>query len=107
MGVLVKFIMQRRPDRNWLIEFICPHGVGHPLEASVMWIVGDRLDHDDPDFEDEVQAEMVHGCDGCCGDPDFPDMRSSLLRSHEIIRSLIERLIDVKADCSYRPVENS
>jgi len=39
-------------EQNWrgdrgFIERICPHGIGHP----------------DPD---DLQADAVHGCDGCC-----------------------------------------
>lgn len=35
-----------RGDRG-MMERICPHGVGHP----------------DPD---DITADTVHGCDGCC-----------------------------------------
>jgi hypothetical protein len=48
----------RRWPQNWrgdryLIERICPHGVGHP----------------DPD---DLNPDTVHGCDGCCTPP-HPD----------------------------------
>jgi hypothetical protein len=45
-----KFPQHFRYDR-YLMERICPHGVGHP-------------DFDDPKASDPV--ESVHGCDGCC-----------------------------------------
>lgn len=38
-----------RGDRH-MMERICPHSVGHP----------------DPD---DLAADDVHGCDGCCTDP--------------------------------------
>lgn len=47
-----------RADRK-LMERICPHGVGHP-------------DPDDLSFKKvfmssaHVDAEAIHGCDGCC-----------------------------------------
>lgn len=39
-----------RGDRG-LMERLCPHGVGHP----------------DPD---DLSADGIHGCDGCCAAPD-------------------------------------
>lgn len=83
----------RRQDRFGLVEHICEHGVGHPNRGSATWIaqalVGNRLDGE-ATYEDiiaEYKAQMVHGCDGCCGDPDFPDWQSSLIMAHDIIRS--------------------
>ena len=47
-----------RSDR-YLMERICPHGVGHP-------------DPDDLAFKErqgvDMKYEGVHGCDGCCSD---------------------------------------
>lgn len=51
-----------RGDR-YLMERLCPHGVGHP-------------DPDDMSFkktvmsEEDWVAEGVHGCDGCCSNSD-------------------------------------
>lgn len=51
-----------RGDR-WLMERICPHGIGHP-------------DPDDIAFKKMLkgkafaESESVHGCDGCCGKAD-------------------------------------
>ena len=47
-----------RQDR-YLMERICPHGIGHP-------------DPDDLAFKEsmgmDMKTEGVHGCDGCCSD---------------------------------------
>ena len=47
---MVKWPQHWRRDR-YLMERICPHGIGHP-------------DPDDPKTQDPYEA--VHGCDGCC-----------------------------------------
>ena len=53
-----------RLDR-YLMERICPHGVGHP-------------DPDDP------SGDTVHGCDGCCMDPvQFAKMRAVARAEYE------------------------
>ena len=44
------FPQQFRYDR-YLMERICPHGIGHP-------------DPDDPKASDRYESS--HGCDGCC-----------------------------------------
>lgn len=50
--------VSRRLD-GWafpLLEVFCSHGVGHPMEESVTYLIekiGDR-------------RWDVHGCDGCC-----------------------------------------
>lgn len=62
-------------DRG-LIERICPHGVGHP----------------DPD---DLRADAVHGCDGCCA-PDLvstdhlAEMKETLLRIRNRVRSAMQ-----------------
>ena len=43
-----------RADRR-IMERVCPHGIGHP-------------DPDDPKTSDYYEG--IHGCDGCCFDPD-------------------------------------
>jgi hypothetical protein len=47
-----------RDDKEWLIERICPHGVGHPDPDSLWYFlsVGKKY-------------MAVHGCDGCCVPP--------------------------------------
>ena len=50
------------------MERICPHGVGHP-------------DPDDAAYQRSLGPNMsvdVHGCDGCCGDPD-QEVRDAIL----------------------------
>jgi len=38
---------------NGLIEWVCPHGVGHPAPKE----------HQGHDLRD---CDYIHGCDGCC-----------------------------------------
>lgn len=85
----------RRYDRQGLVEHFCEHGVGHPNPGSALWIAqqqrgSEPLSRDD--IASRFDAEMVHGCDGCCGDEGFPTFRDSLMRSHEIIMALQESL---------------
>ena len=47
-----------REDRA-LMERICPHGVGHPDPDHMKWYASCHT-------AEEVWAEGVHGCDGCC-----------------------------------------
>jgi len=49
-----------------LMEFICQHGVGHPVASSAHYLSFLWQDKDD--------NWSVHGCDGCCGREDFPDI---------------------------------
>jgi hypothetical protein len=51
-----------RHDRSPLIERVCEHGTGHPDPDSVAY-----LKQRDPD---DFGAWGVHGCDGCCDDPE-------------------------------------
>lgn len=44
-----------RDDKYFLVERICPHGVGHPDPDSVAFFKSRRIYLD------------LHGCDGCCG----------------------------------------
>ena len=89
---------QRRYDRQGLVEHFCEHGIGHPNPGSALWVaetgmasvaVSEGLTPEE--VRERVlsyyEYEMVHGCDGCCGDPGFPNFRDSLMRAHEIIRS--------------------
>ncbi len=50
-----------REDRCFM-ERICPHGVGHPDPDHMAYI---RTKF----HEDDVAAEGMHGCDGCCKPP--------------------------------------
>ena len=47
-----------RGDR-YLMERICPHGVGHPDPDQWDFFVAAR-------GEKWASAEFIHGCDGCC-----------------------------------------
>lgn len=44
-----EFPQHWRSDRG-IMERICPHGVGHP------------------DFDDWMNTDTIHGCDGCCSE---------------------------------------
>lgn len=44
-----------RVDKNFLVERICPHGVGHDDPDSTAYFHGNGL-----------AWAGVHGCDGCC-----------------------------------------
>lgn len=43
-----------------LVEHICKHGVGHPAIGSVLWME-----------ENGAEGYDIHGCDGCCNDPEW------------------------------------
>jgi hypothetical protein len=43
-----------RQDR-FMMERICPHGIGHPDPDDIAW--KKRMGYN---------ADAVHGCDGCC-----------------------------------------
>ena len=88
----------RRHDRQGLVEHFCEHGIGHPNPGSALWIaelneasvaLSEDISVEDARQRvfDAFEAEMVHGCDGCCGEPTFPDFRDSLMRAHAIIRT--------------------
>ena len=79
-----------REDR-YLMERICPHGIGHP----------------DPD---DLNPDITHGCDGCCAggsDSDIPpaeraalmkelrDELSDLADSIEYVQGILEDLADL------------
>lgn len=54
-----EFRLHWRADRG-IFERICSHGVGHPdPDQYGYWVErwGER----------EAEAQMIHGCDGCCG----------------------------------------
>lgn len=57
-----KFPTNWRYDR-YLMERICPHGVGHPDPDDLEW-------RKDLDEGDPLKDSGVHGCDGCCGVPE-------------------------------------
>ena len=44
---------------TYLIEAICPHGVGHPIPESIEHM--DAYGHGGA-----VGTWGIHGCDGCC-----------------------------------------
>lgn len=41
-----------------IVEWICPHGVGHPLVSSIHEVAS-RSKH-------SFETLSIHGCDGCC-----------------------------------------
>lgn len=47
-----------------LVEGVCEHGVGHPIPESAAY--------KDLQHGHAKGTWGVHGCDGCCGLPDFP-----------------------------------
>ncbi len=49
-----------RADRM-IMERLCEHGVGHPDPDQLQYWMNTR-------GGDAANAEMVHGCDGCCAD---------------------------------------
>ena len=49
-----------------LMEFVCKHGVGHPAKDSAR-VIAKRYGHED-------WVWQSHGCCGCCGVEDFPDV---------------------------------
>ncbi len=71
-----------------LIEHVCEHGVGHPNDGSALWVAEASLpDGTDEEIERLTKAWKVHGCDGCCGRPDFPGTEYHALRyAHRLIR---------------------
>ena len=91
----MKWTMNRRQDRNGLIEYICECGVGHPVYASALWIA--ESIHGENCEEKHIENEMVHGCCGCCARDDFPgDTKTSLKKAHEIIRNQNERIEELE-----------
>jgi hypothetical protein len=52
----------RRDDRT-IMEYVCPHGIGHPHPDHISW-VRERFGNS------QAQGESIHGCDGCCAPED-------------------------------------
>lgn len=52
---MTQFKKHLRDDKHFLVERICPHGVGHPDPDSLWFFKSRGLDL------------SMHGCDGCCG----------------------------------------
>ena len=63
---------------NGLVEDTCKHGVGHP-NADFLSI--------NSQGKDWMKAYSTHGCDGCCGEPDFKVDFSEL---KDVIDGLVE-----------------
>lgn len=86
----MKWTTHRR--EHGLVEHICQHGVGHPNHGSALWIAEawfKKLTEagDEPELDSLYRAELIHGCDGCCGRDDFPGtLFDSLRHAHELIR---------------------
>lgn len=51
-----------RPDR-YLMERICPHGVGHPDPDDIKFKMDNYMGGR---FPEHIIASTIHGCDGCC-----------------------------------------
>ena len=56
-----------RSDR-YLMERICPHGIGHPDPDHIGYLKKIKS-------VKFVKIESVHGCDGCCAKPAMTDKR--------------------------------
>lgn len=76
-----------------LVEHVCEHGVGHPAVASADYMAKKTND----------LSWDVHGCDGCCGDPEWKlaDLREGVHVANNIIirfqKEWVERVSDPKA----------
>lgn len=76
-----------------LIEGICEHGIGHPLYASIDWmIICEELDISlrtigKDNREPQESHWAVHGCDGCCGDHEWQitTLQESIRRANGMI----------------------
>ncbi len=76
----------RRSDRQNLVEHVCECGVGHPAFGSALWIAESIHGPDSDKVGDEVSAQLVHGCCGCCKRDDFPGTPvESLKYAHKLI----------------------
>lgn len=60
-----------------LIEHTCIHGVGHPAWGSTDWMTQTT----------GQESWDVHGCDGCCGDPDWltADLKEGIHVANQLI----------------------
>lgn len=67
-----------------LIEGICEHGIGHPLYASIHWLV---IHGEEPHSTPEHSHWGVHGCDGCCSDSEWQieTLKESVRIANQII----------------------
>lgn len=64
-----------------LIERLCEHGVGHPDPDSAAWL--------DRQHKHKPGTWSVHGCDGCCGEPEEePDIPAE----RKLLQSMIEEV---------------
>ena len=59
-----------------LLEHTCPHGIGHPNYYSVARLHSYEFDRGD-ETPLEASSWWIHGCDGCCGYPNFPGRKLS------------------------------
>ena len=76
-----------------LVEFVCEHGVGHPVWGSADFLAS----YDSPSAELRSRKRdswMTHGCDGCCGDH-FEEL---LYQSVEVGNDLLHEWIDLVKD---------
>ena len=44
------------------MERLCEHGIGHPDPDSLAYLQSRAK----PQFQEDIEALWVHGCDGCC-----------------------------------------
>lgn len=70
-----------------LLEHICKHGVGHPVEGSADWMA---LEYG---VSRKKNPYTVHGCDGCCNSIEWQmaSLRESVRRSNDIIHEYTRR----------------
>lgn len=60
---------QRKDRLSGIVELVCPHGVGHPSRKLTTLKRPWR------------EGEGIHGCDGCCGGPEFAQAEADTERA--------------------------
>ncbi len=107
---LNKALMTIRVDKNFLVERICEHGVGHDDPDSTAW------------FHKNGKAWVgVHGCDGCCSNTlditepinvmpeplkNIPIVHSDLVRSKKTKTAFITYLAEHPDERFWQAVRN-
>lgn len=70
-----------------LLEGVCEHGVGHPLYASIDWMMITDGAYNPLKRNPQDSAWGIHGCDGCCSDTEWQieTLKDSVRRAHDLI----------------------
>jgi hypothetical protein len=68
-----------------LIEHVCEHGIGHPNFYSAYRMA--KL------YGDHISSWQIHGCDGCCGEDDFPGHE---MAQFELVKRSYDEILDAK-----------